>query len=266
MTDSYLILEKEASHLAQQLFGDDLKKRTSFTNRLLDICIRTQGNDFLLIHNPGGWGTTRLENLLQWERSIVEGVNATIERIGYTSLLMQYFRTGNGWREKIRDIKEQIRFFAVKRKILAAELEFVTRHSNSLRVILLGVSQGAAFSNAALQSSNQLERVYSIEVGMPFLRFNSRRVVTEKTLAVSGNGLVPDAVMEWDIKTILKAFGGTFFRWVKYRLQRKPQEFSHCVNVPGHEYNWEYPEVQRQIEDFLDVNFGTKSNAEVIVS
>ena len=51
-----LALEKEASHLAQQLFGNEIKKCRDFTNRLLDICTEAQGRDFILIHSPGGWG------------------------------------------------------------------------------------------------------------------------------------------------------------------------------------------------------------------
>ena len=66
-----LNLEEEANHLAEQLLEGDTEKLTSFTRRLLDICTGAQGKDFLLLHNPGGWGTTHLENLLHWERSIV---------------------------------------------------------------------------------------------------------------------------------------------------------------------------------------------------
>ena len=256
-------LEKEAKQMAKQLFDNDTKKSDSFTDQILDICTKVQDKDFLVIHNPGGWGSKHMDHLLQWERSIVEGVNATIERLGYTSLLMQYFRSDEGLGEIIRDIKDQIRFFAIKRKILAAELEFITWHFKTLKVIMIGVSQGAAFSNAVLQSSNQLKQVHSIEIGMPFLYYNSRRVITQKTLAVDGNGLMPDAVMEWDIKTMLKAFGGALFRWTKYQLQRKPKKFTYCVNVPGHEYNWDYPEVQQQIVDFLNLNFSTNSNGKV---
>lgn len=251
-------LRAEASQLAEQLFEDKNRKQTNFTKRLLELYAQAQGKDFLLIHNPGGWGNTRLENCLQWERSIVKGISATIESLGYTWVLTQHFRSGTGWREVIRDIKEQAHFFAAKAGILAAELQFITRHLNSLKVILIGASQGAALSNAVLQSSSQLDRVHSIELGIPFL-YKSRRVITEQTLAIDGNGLMPDAMMEWDIITILRAFGIAPFRWIKYRLQGKPIKFSYCVNVPGHEYNWEYPEVQRQIEDFLNLNFSTKS-------
>ncbi|MBI4188230.1 MAG: hypothetical protein HY529_03375 [Chloroflexi bacterium] len=259
MTDNHL--EEEAKQLAQRLFGNDRQKCLAFTRQLLDIYATARDKDFLLIHNPGGWGNTRLENCLPWERSIVEGISNTMGKRGYTGALIQYFRTGTGWREIMRDIREQSRFFASKAEVLAVELKFIIEHLDSLKVIMIGASQGAAFSNAAMQHTKNLEPVHSIELGIPSF-YKSRRVITEKTLAIDSNGLMPDAMMEWDILTILKAFGAAPFRWIKYRLQGTPIRFSYCINVPGHEYNWEYPEVQRHIEDFLNLNFVTK-NAEV---
>ncbi len=257
-----LTLEEEANRLAEQLFDGDAQKRASFTSRLLDICNRAQGKDFLLIHNPGGWGNTHLENLLHWERSIVEGISATIEELGHTRLLMQYFRTNSGWREIMGDIKEQTRFFVAKAKIMAAELEFITRHLDSLKVIMIGVSQGAAFSNAVSQYLDGHDRVFSIELGIPF-PYRSRRVITERTLSLDSNGLMPDALMEWNVPTIVKTYVSAPFRWLKYKLQRKRIKFTYCINLPGHDYNWDYPEVQRQVEDFLNLNFGDKHNVEV---
>lgn len=261
MTSDYLALEEEAQHLAHQLFGNEAEKCEGFTNRLLDICGRAQGKDFLLIHNPGGWGTTNLEHCLQWERSIVTGISTTLERLGYTWLSIQHFRTGSGWQERIWDIKEQFRFFVSKAKIMAAEVKFLTRHTNNLKIILIGISQGAVFGNAVMQCMPGLNQVYSIELGMLFIH-RSRRVVTKRTLAIDSNGLMPDAIMEWNIITMLKAFLAAPFRWIKHQLEGKPVKLSHCVNVPGHEYNWEHPEVRQQIEDFLQVNLGTKSGLE----
>ncbi len=265
MTDDYSALEEEARHLAQQLFGNDIKKCASFTNRLLDICTRAQGKDFLLIHNPGGWGTTHTKYLLQWERSIVAGTSVTIERLGYTQTLIQYFRTGKGWRERMLDIKEGTHFFATKARVMAAELKFIAQHINNLKVILIGASQGAAFSNAVMRQLGELRQVYSLELGIPFF-YRSRRVITARTIALDGNGLMPDALMEWNIPIILRTYLTAPFRWIKYKLQGKQMKFTYCINVPGHDYNWDYPEVQRQVEDFLNMEFGTKSNVEVVVS
>lgn len=264
MTDD-IALHEEAHHLAQQLFGNENEKCASFANRLLDICTRAQGKDFLLIHNPGGWGNAHLEHCMRWERSIVEGVSDTIERLKYSWVLIQHFRSGSTWWTHLRDIKDQARFFlqgkTFKTEVMAAELEFIIRHLSSLKIILMGVSQGAAFGNAAMQHLHELRQIYSIELGTPFF-YRSRRVLTERTLAVDSNGLMPDALMEWDIITAVKAFSAAPFRWIKYRLQGKRVKFAHCINLPGHDYNWDYPEVRQQIRDFLDINFGTKSNLE----
>jgi hypothetical protein len=241
-----------------------MNKHANFTRRLLDIYINARDKDFLLIHNPGGWGTTPLERSLQWERSIVEGVHATIDKLGYTSLLRQYFRTDHGIRERIMDIREQTRFFFNKARLMAVELKFITEHLKNLQVIVIGVSQGAAFSNAVMQSTGQNERITSIELGLPF-PYKNLREITENTLAVDSNGLMPDAVMEWNVFTMLKMFAAAPFRWVIYRLRGKRVKLSYCVNMPGHDYNWEYPEVQRQIEEFLYNNFGNKENVEVDV-
>ena len=251
------LLNEEANKLAEQLFGSDAEKRAAFTTRLLDICSRAQDKDFLLIHNPGGWGYTKLEDLLQWEKSIVEGVSAAMEKLGYDSSLMQYFRSGYGWRAVMEDIREQTHFFISKAKTMAAELEFVTRHFANLQVVMIGVSQGAAFSNAVTQNLNGLKRVSSIELGTPF-PYRSKRVITERTLILDSNGLMPDALMEWNVPTILRTYIGAPFRWLKLRLQGKKVKFTYCINLPGHDYNWDYPEVQGKIENFLMTTFGNK--------
>ena len=67
MKDFNDTVKEEAGQLARQFFGDDIKKCAGFIDRLIDICSRARGKDFLLIHNPGGWGHTPLEHSLQWE-------------------------------------------------------------------------------------------------------------------------------------------------------------------------------------------------------
>jgi hypothetical protein len=60
-------IEEEVYQLAEKLFGNDTAKGTGFSSRLLDMYNRAEKSNFLLIHNPGGWGSTHIENLLQWE-------------------------------------------------------------------------------------------------------------------------------------------------------------------------------------------------------
>ena len=61
MVTDYMTLNEDANRLARQLFGHDVKKHTGFASRLVDTCSLASGKDFLLIHNPGGWGSTETE-------------------------------------------------------------------------------------------------------------------------------------------------------------------------------------------------------------
>jgi hypothetical protein len=254
---------------AKQLFGSHNKKCTRFARRLLDMCTKAQGKDFLLIHNPGGWGSTPLEHCQEWERGIVVGVKSSIERLGYSSFVTQYLRGGRSWWAHLWDAREQLRFFikgrSTKAKLLAAELMFITRHLDSLRVILVGASQGAAFDNAVMRQVREFRRVYSIELGIIFAHM-SRRVITERTLAIDGNGMRPDPVAHRDLWAAFKTYAIAPLRFLKYLLQGKPRKFSDCINVPGHEYRWEYPEVRKRIEGFLETTFGVKKKGEVGLS
>ena len=253
-----LALREEAYHLAQQLLGKGSKESFAFTNRLLDIYNKAQDKDFLLIHNPGGFGNKELDRCLQWERSVVFGIRDTIEKWGYTQLLIQHFRAATGWLKLIRNTNELFHVPAHKVNVLATQVEFLVRHTNNLNVILIGVSQGAAFGNAVMQRLAELRQVYSIELGM-FFSYKSLRVIGERTLAIDGNGVVPDLTFQRDLKAISKTYLTAPYRWLKYQLQGKPMAFTYCINVPGHNYNWSYPKVQQPIIGFLKTNFGTKN-------
>jgi len=257
-----LALKEDISQLARQLFGSKVKRRVGFTSWLWDTYTKAQGNDFLLIHNPGGWGCTLLSDCLEWEKSVVEGVRATIERLGHTWVLTQYFRSGHNWWTHVRDVKKEARFFLTGKsrgaEVMAAELRFITQHLSNLKVILIGASQGAAFSNAVMRHLSDTKQVYSIELGIFFPQMK-RRAITERTLAVDGNGQMCDPMCHRDLWVGFKAYIAAPYRWVKYRLQGKPQKFTYCINAPAHDYSWEYPEVQQKITDFLTAHFGTKS-------
>ena len=248
-------LLEEARDLGRQLFGDGSGKVAPFAERLIGIYQDTRGKDILLIHNPGGWGNATLESCMHWEKSVVAGISATLEKLGYRLSFRQYLRAGVGWREHLRDIRDYFRFFTIQRRILAAEIEFLTAHIENLRVVLIGVSQGAGFSNAVMQRLSQLKRVYSIELGV-FFYHRPQRVITERTLIIDHNGLATDAVIEGDLMTMVMTLPMAFLRWVKYRLKGKPVNFSRCIKLAGHDYHWEYPKVSQQIGDFLKVNFG----------
>ncbi|MBI2852184.1 MAG: hypothetical protein HYX84_03660 [Chloroflexi bacterium] len=266
MSESVSVLQQEAKLLAQKLFGKRSKRGVALANHLVDICTRVKGKEFLVIHNPGGWGSTPLDDLLEWERSIVEGVSNTIGRMGYCWLTVQYFRSGNSWLAHMLDMKEQTKFLfkgQMRKSIeLATEVRFISGHFKELKIVLVGVSQGAAFSNAVMRQISDLKQVYSIELGL-FFPHMSRRVVTERTLAIDDNGMVPDPMAHRNLWLGFKSYVTAPSRWLKYWLDGHPQKFTYCVNAPGHDYNWQYLGVRRRIEDFLMVKFGVKNKLEV---
>jgi pimeloyl-ACP methyl ester carboxylesterase len=256
MTSANLTLREEAYRLAEQLFGSE-EAGSDFANQLMDVCTRAKGKDFLIVHNPGGWGHARLDQCLGWERGMVTGIKTAIEEMGYSLLLTQYFRSGTGWWEQMRDLREQFRSFASKASLMAAWLQFIVTHINTIKVILVGVSQGAAFSSAVMQKLGGRYPVYSIELGFPF-QYKSWRVITERTLAVEGNGVKPDVLVQGNLWVGARTLMAAPFKWIWYRLRGKRVMFAHCFNAPGHEYEWANPEIKRLIRGFLKANFGTK--------
>ena len=116
-----MALTDEVDQLAWHMFPEDTGKQAVFVRRVVELCSVASDKDFLLIHNPGGWGSTKKENLLQWERSIVEGVSTSMEGLGYECSFFQYFRSETGWRAILGDIREQTRFFKNKARVMSTE-------------------------------------------------------------------------------------------------------------------------------------------------
>ncbi len=255
----------DAQTLAQRLLGTSHNKKADFVNRVLSNYAAVRDKDILIMHNPGGWGFTDIENLIDWERSIVEGVKQTISNTGCSWVFLQYFRSGSKWWNRCLNIPEQVRYYLtgrfIKAELLAAELNYLTEHNSKLKIFLLGVSQGAAFGNTVMKHTGNNQRVFSIELGT-FFAYLRRRNITERTLVLDSNGLVPDPIVHFKLWPGVKSYVTAPFRWVRFRMQGKPAKFTYCINVPGHEYEWQNPNVGAPIEKFILTNLGYKYNPE----
>jgi pimeloyl-ACP methyl ester carboxylesterase len=252
-------LREDAYRLAREIFKN---KETidKFTRKVVEVCTKAEGKDLLIVHNPGGWGHAQLSQCLAWERGIVVGIEAAVREMGHSCFMTQYLRSGEGWREEMRDLKEQFRFFNAKANIMAAWLQFVITHVNGIKVILIGISQGAAFGSAVMQRLGDYYPVYSIELGFPFM-YKSRRVISGKTVAIEGNRSRPDVMTRGNMWIGVRILVAAFFRWIRYNLEGRPIPLALCINAPGHEYDWGNPEIQTQIRDFLEANFHVKVRA-----
>lgn len=265
MANGEVSILEDAQVIARKFFPRDTRQKAAFINRLTGSYAAAKGKDTLIMHNPGGWGCTDIDNLIDWERSVVEGFKNTLTKMQRNWMLLQYFRAGVKWYEHILNSPEQFRYYMTgkffKAELLAAELNFLTGHINNLKIFLLGVSQGAAFGNTVMMHVGNNPNVFSIELGTFFVHMK-RRVFTERTLALDSNGLMPDPVSDFHIGPAAKAYLTAPYRWIKYRLICKPEKFTYCVNVPGHEYQWEFPEVGAKIESFLAASLRYKYTME----
>jgi pimeloyl-ACP methyl ester carboxylesterase len=250
------VLSEDAYRLACQIYKSE-RQAGEFAGQLSDVCAGIEGKDFLIVHNPGGWGHARTDRCLEWEKSIVNGVIAVIEKMEYSLFATQYFRSREEWRGEIADLKEQLRFFPNKAGIMAAWLRFIISHVDDIKIVLVGVSQGAGFGNAVMQRLGDSYPVYSIELGFPFI-YSSRRRNNERILAIDGNGVEPDKLVQGTALDAAGIFMVAPFKWLVHHLKGDNVLFSHCVNTPGHEYDWSNPEVEGRITDFLESNFARR--------
>jgi len=198
-----------------------------------------------------------METCLDWEKGIVHGVASVIGEMGYSFLITQYFRSGFGFREEAADFREQLRFFANKAGKMAAWLRFVIEHTGKITVILVGVSQGAAFGNAVMQRLGEGDPVYSIELGFPII-YKSRRRINKRTLVIDSNGEQPDKLVRGSLWDGIGIFAAAPFKWIGHRLRGEKVSLPHCVNTPGHAYDWRNPFIQKRVRGFLEANFAVR--------
>jgi hypothetical protein len=259
-TDNTQPIIEAAGQLAAQLFPHNRKKRKLLFNHLQEIYSSARNNDILVIHSPGGWGNTHWDGIQEWEKSIVTGVTVTLAKLGYSVIMKQYFRSGDELWGRKSWFKEGKFFLFGKNyraEVVARELKFLREHLPELRIVLVGASQGAAFNNMVMINLGEIEHVYSIELGTFFAHMR-RRQLTKRNLAIDSNGFMRDPMCHRDLWQGTKSYFLAFVRWFRYKAQGKPVKFTNCINTPGHEYKWEYPEVHGRITEFLTATFGEK--------
>lgn len=255
-------LREDAGFLARKLYPDKERKQSEIVHRLMDICNKVQNSNVLIIHSPGGWGSSPVAELIDWERSIIDGVEATLTGLKAKWVLTQYFRTKNSIWYQLLHLPTQIRYSLTGKlaaaEVMAEELQFLSKHFRDLEIILLGASMGAAFNNTVMKYLKSSYNIYSIELGIVFLHL-SRRIINDKVLGIDDNGFMPDPVVHWNFSKAAKAYFTAPCRWIQYLFKGTPHKFSYCINVPGHEYRWEFPAVGGRIKEFLQCNLNHKN-------
>jgi len=241
---------EDAAAMAMELYGDYQDKYDEFVSQLLSAYVEAKDKDFVVIFNPGGWGTKMLERSPGWQE-ICQGIESELGNLGYSSLVLDYRRTTEGLRGITKELVELFSVYPSKAKNLARRVEFLTRNVPDLRIIVAGESNGAVISDTVMTMLRDDPKVYSIQTGPPFWH---RRMTVERTLVLDTNGQVPDAFSGGDIPVMLfaslKALVG-----VPLTEEEEAGRIFYFIRAPGHVYNWHYPGVNLRIADFLEENF-----------
>jgi hypothetical protein len=245
----------DAGAMAMDLYGDYQDKRDEYVNQLLTAYVEVKDQDFVVIFNPGGWGTKILENSPAWTE-ICEGITLELDRLGYSTLMLDYRRTTRSLRGINKELVELFAVYPSKAESLTRRVEFLTRNVPDLKIIVAGESNGTVISDTVMARLQDNPRVYSIQTGPPFWH---KRMALERTLVLDTNGHIPDAFSQGDVPsmliTSLKALVG-----VPLTEDEENGRIFYFIRAPGHDYRWQYPGVCLKITDFLKQNFSFNGN------
>ncbi len=179
--------------------------------------------------------------------SVMRGIETSLLEKGLSTVIIEFMRAhyrGTGF---MQEVVEMSRGYPNKAPQLARELEFLLHYNPSLKMIVTGRSHGAVFANQVMKLLEGRPRVFAILAGTPFWYRGS---FGENTLFIDSNGTRPDAYHRGDWGTIIKA------NLHLPRRQPPPggaiQILKWYINMPGHEYHWQYPAVRARIRQFLD--------------
>ncbi len=241
----------DARNLAGNLYGSS-RMADLYYKQLLLAYSESIDHDFIIFFNPGGWGTRKLQDSPEWN-SIISGIRSEIESAGYRVIVLNYHRTYEDFRSKLIELKEMFTGYPNKAKDLSGFVNFLTSHQPGLNVILAGESTGTVICDNAMIWLQDNDRVYSIQTGSPFWH---RNYLSQRTLLVNDNGIVPDSFSKGDIITIIKSS----FRNALGLNEADEGTVLNVFSAPGHQYWWQNPGVYTAIESFLEKYFGLSSD------
>ncbi len=209
----------------------------------------TTQKDVIIIFNSGGWGNTPLEEAEDFA-PIIEGIEKTLKDWGYNSLVIPYIRTKDDFLGKITGARDFSTSFKSSSEILAEKVKFLAEQFPDKKIIMAGLSSGAALVDETIEEISENSQIYAIEVGTPFWE---ETFESENILQLNNNG--KDTLAAGEIKTLIFSLAKAPSKWIISKLNGQNLTFSQAIQAPGHEYFWDSPEVGPQIVTFLEDKF-----------
>lgn len=206
-------------------------------------------DDIIIIFNSGGWGNTPFEKAEDFA-PIVEGVQQLLNEWGHNSIIVPYVRAKGDFLSKVAATREIFFSFPDQGEKMAGEINSFLKENPGKKIIVAGLSSGAAFADAAIEKVSQdvKDRVYAIEIGNPFWK---KHQVSENVLRLENQG--EDPLSRGEMKILVPNFLKALSKWILVKISGGSQTFAKLLRLPGHEYRWQ--EIKPEVADFLENKF-----------
>lgn len=208
-------------------------------------------DEIVIVFNSGGWGNTPVDEAGDF-KPIIEGVQETLNDLGYKSIVVPYKRTKDSFWGKIEGIRSFLTSFKSQSAKLAQEIEDFVENNPNTKVIVAGLSSGGAFVDKTMEcvSEKNISNIFTIELGIPFWEesFDS-----ENVLFLNNEG--KDPLSKGEAGILVFSLFKTPFKWLLAKISGENISLSRALHIPGHEYFWDSSTTGGQITTFIKDKF-----------
>lgn len=201
-------------------------------------------SNFVIIFNSGGFGTVEPE-LAYDLNPIIDSLKEEVEKMNYKVAVVPYYRTKETIVGRIGYLKEMFLSFPNESKDLAGRIKDFVQENPKDKVLMAGLSNGAAFVGETMEYLHGIDNVFAIKMGAPFW---SEKNNSENVLILDNKG--KDSLSMGDKGQLMLSLLQSPFKWITSRMEGRKVSFSEAMVAPGHQYSW--PEVEEEIVFFLE--------------
>lgn len=203
-------------------------------------------SDIVIVFNSGGWGTIPFDKAGDFN-PIIYNTQALLESYHYKVSIVPYYRTKETVFARVASLKEIIFGFPDSSKTLGEKINIFLEENPNKKIILAGLSNGAAFVNATMADFKNNNRVAAIEFGAPFSKYD---IKADNILSVANTG---DVLAQGAIGSLALAVIKSPFIYVFSWAEGKPISYTEAIKIKGHSYPW--LDVESQLTNFIAQRF-----------
>lgn len=206
----------------------------------------------MIVPNFGGWGNVPLNKAKDLEPLIV-GLQRYFDSCGLRTIIAPYRRAPAVFPEapefnvQLAVITEMLGFHRTRAHRLASMIETLAIHNPEVKFLLIGLSNGAAFVDDAMEllSSRFEGQVAAVAIGAPFWQdiFIGDDILH---LDNEGNDPLTQGRLEELFGVSLSGLVQMFNRLMNGRVSR----FEEAWHIPNHDYHWE--KIRPMVIDFIN--------------